>query len=184
VIEIRYWAYTAVGELYAPYGGQNLAPRQHSRQTRQKPGGFSAIVKAVREYRTRYPDKAVTYFADLHCPSGRNGWAVLMGGGSLPDVQLPVGLAELIPTLRPADNIVSGRDRWCLSGPASDYLIYSETTDEPVRITLSGEAEMHRANWIDRQSGEIVATENIGSGTPAQLRSRSNVLWIERLGRN
>jgi hypothetical protein len=181
VIDIRYWAYTAGGELYAPDGGQNLAPRQHLRQTRQKPGGFSAIVEAVREYRARYPEKAVTYFADLHCPSGRDGWAVIMGGGSLPDVQLPARLAELIPTLMPAVNIVSGRGRWCLSGPDGDYLIYSETTDEPVRITLSGEAELYRANWIDRQSGEIVATENIDSRTPAQLRCKSNVLWIERL---
>ena len=68
VIDIRYWAYTAGGELYAPEGGKNLAPRQHLRQTKQKPGGFAAIVKAVREYRTRYSDKAVTYYADMNCP--------------------------------------------------------------------------------------------------------------------
>jgi hypothetical protein len=80
VIDIRYWAYTANDGLYAPDGGQNLAPRQHLRQTKQKSGGFAAIVQAVREYRRRFPDKAVTYYADMNCPSGRDGWAVLMGG--------------------------------------------------------------------------------------------------------
>ena len=109
VIDIRYWAYTADGGLYAPKGGQNLAPRQHLRQTRQKPGGFAAIVKAVREYRDRYPDKAVIYYADENCPSSRDGWAVLIGGGSLPNVKLPAELAKIIPSMQPADGIVIGR---------------------------------------------------------------------------
>ena len=115
VIDIRYWAYTAGDGLYAPEGGQNLAPRQHLRQTRRKPGGFAAIVKAVREYRARFPDKAVTYYADMNCPSGRDGWAVLIGGGSLPNVKLPDQLAKVIPTLTPADGIVTGDGQWCLA---------------------------------------------------------------------
>ena len=73
VIDIRYWAYTAGDGLYAPEGGRNLAPRQHLRQTKLRPGGFEAIAKAVREYRTRFPDKAVTYYADMNCPSSRDG---------------------------------------------------------------------------------------------------------------
>ena len=124
VIDIRYWAYTAGDGLYAPEGGKNLTPRQHLRQTKLKPGGFAAIVKAVREYRTRYPDKAVTYYADMNCPSGRDGWAVLIGGGSLPNVKLPDRLAKVIPTLMPADGIVSGEGQWCLAnvGPRLRHL--------------------------------------------------------------
>jgi hypothetical protein len=87
VIDIRYWSYTADGGLYAPRGGQNLAPRQHLRQTRQKPGGAAAITKAVREYRERFPDKAVIYNADENCPSVHDGRAVLEAGGSLADVK-------------------------------------------------------------------------------------------------
>ena len=94
--------------LYAPKGGQNLAPRQHLRQTRQKPGGAAAIVKAVREYRDRYPDKAVLYNAEENCPSIHDGWATLIAGGSLADVKLPAELAKIIPTMRPADGIVNG----------------------------------------------------------------------------
>jgi hypothetical protein len=112
VIDIRYWAYTADDQLYAPEGGKNLAPRQHLRQTRQKPGGPAAIVKAVREYRARYPDKAITYYADMHCPSGRDGWAVLFGGGSLPNVKLPDRLAKVIPSLMPTDGVISGDGQW------------------------------------------------------------------------
>ena len=30
IIDIRYWHYQADGTVYAPLGGQNLAPRQHA----------------------------------------------------------------------------------------------------------------------------------------------------------
>jgi hypothetical protein len=184
VIDIRYWAYIAGGELYAPDAGQNLAPRQHLRQTRQKSGGYSAIVKAVREYRMRYPHKAVTYYADQYCPSGRDGWAVLMGGGSFPDVKLPAKLAEVIPTMRPDDNLVSGASQWCLSNSDSDCLIYLENTRGQIRIALPVQVAAYRANWIDRASGEITAIEDIGKDGPTILRSRTQVLWIERMPSN
>src|SRR5690606_17304631 len=83
VIDIRYWCYAAGGALYAPHGGGNLAPRQHLRQTQLKLGGAAEIVRAVKEYRQLFPDKAVTYFAEQYCPSRQDGWAVLAGGGSL-----------------------------------------------------------------------------------------------------
>jgi hypothetical protein len=86
VIFVRYWTYTERNELFAPHGGQNLSPRQYLRQQNHAPTSFASIVRAVREYRTKYPQKAVTYYADLHCRSTRDGWAVLMGGGSLPNI--------------------------------------------------------------------------------------------------
>ena len=66
-------------------------------------------MKAVREYRDRYPDKAVIYNAEENCPSIRDGWATLIAGGSLADVKLPAELAKIIPTMRPMDGIVERR---------------------------------------------------------------------------
>ena len=114
MIDIRYWAYTADGGLYAPNGGQNLAPRQHLRQTRQKPGGAAAIVKAVREYRTRYPDKAVTLQRRRKLPQQPRRLGRAHRRRLAADVKLPAELASVIPTLRPTDGIVSGAGQWCL----------------------------------------------------------------------
>ena len=153
VIDIRYWAYTADDGLYAPEGGQNLAPRQHLRQTRQKPGGFAAIVKAVREYRTRYPDKAVTYYADMNCPSGRDGWAVLMGGGSLPNVKLPEELADDHSHAcgRPTASSPANK-RWCLADADGDYLIYTDDDRREHRSRrLPNESARYRVHWIDAE---------------------------------
>jgi hypothetical protein len=181
VIDIRYWAYTAGDGLYAPAGGQNLAPRQHLRQSKQKAGGFSAIAKAVREYRSCYPKKAVTYYADMYCPSGRDGWAVLMGGGSLPDVRLPEALAAVIPSFRPLDNIVSGDGLWCLGDTTGNYLIYAGNNAESIRFALPNQLAGYRANWIDADSGEIVSSDKITEGGHVQLQQRTKLLWVERM---
>jgi hypothetical protein len=182
VIDIRYWAYTAGGELYAPQGGQNLAPRQHLRKARQKSGGFGAIVRAVRQYRTKYPDKAVTYYADMHCPSGRDGWAVLMGGGSLPNVKLPPELAEAIPTMRPTDGVVAGEDQWCLASDGGDYLIYTEGTGGPIDVNLPSDSASYRVQWIDARSGQMTTGEGVSALKPLSLKPVKNVLWLSRIG--
>ncbi|HEV2292691.1 MAG TPA: DUF6298 domain-containing protein [Tepidisphaeraceae bacterium] len=84
VIDIRYWWYRKDGSLYAPQGGQNLAPRQHARQG--KPGGSSPemVERAMRDYREKYPEKAVIYSADGY---DRFGAAAAKGGGSLAQVK-------------------------------------------------------------------------------------------------
>ena len=81
IIDIRYWHYRADGTLYAPEGGLNLAPRQHARVT--APGRVSAesVFRAVNEYRTKYPEKAVLYYSEGYQQYGQ---AVFEAGGSLP----------------------------------------------------------------------------------------------------
>jgi hypothetical protein len=178
VIDIRYWAYTADGRQYAPEGGKNLAPRQHLRQTKQKPGGFAAVVKAVREYRTRYPAKAVTYFADMNCPSLRDGWAVLIGGGSLPNVKLPDQLATIIPTLLPADGVITSEQEWCLANATHNYVIYTEKIGQEIEATVPKVSASYRVHWVDSESGEMQADEDVAAG-PLRLRAKTNVLWLE-----
>src|SRR5262249_19164047 len=83
LIDIRYWWHQPDGKAFAPPGGGNLSPRQWQRELHPKNPSFPQIVRAVREYRQRYPDKAVLFSVDV--PTGLN-WAILMGGGSLAGV--------------------------------------------------------------------------------------------------
>ena len=85
VIDIRYWHYRTDGTLYAPQGGKNLAPRQHARKMPVGKMGYKEAYKAVSEYRTKFPDKAVVLYAQNYPDYG---WAVLMGGGSCPNLHV------------------------------------------------------------------------------------------------
>lgn len=60
-----------------------MAPRQHMRKMKAGKITFSEAYKAVEEYRTKYPDKAVTYYAQNYPAMA---WAVLMAGGSCPSI--------------------------------------------------------------------------------------------------
>jgi hypothetical protein len=84
VIDIRYWYYQADGSAYAPRGGQNLAPRQHARLLKPRSSSAEQAARAVREYRDKFPDKAVIYSAD---GADKFGDAVLTAGGSLAEVR-------------------------------------------------------------------------------------------------
>ncbi|MEJ8819848.1 DUF6298 domain-containing protein [Lacibacter sp. H407] len=81
LIDIRYWHYQTDGTAYAPKGGENLAPRQHARLLKPKKTSFEQVYRAVKEYRTKYPTKAVIYSGDNY---PEFGMAAFMAGGSLP----------------------------------------------------------------------------------------------------
>lgn len=181
VIDIRYWAYTADDGLYAPNGGENLAPRQHLRQTKLEPGGAAAIVRAVREYRQRFPEKAVTYYAEQNCPSIHDGWAVLLGGGSLADVPpLPEELAQTLPSMTPDHTLNLSATQWALSRPGYSYLVYSPDEDEPLSIKLPAGDFAYQVRLIDANSGAVSSSPDIRGGVAARLKPRARLLWITR----
>jgi hypothetical protein len=81
IIDIRYWHYQADGSVYAPPGGVSLAPRQHARLLKPKKTSFEQVYRAVKEYRDKYPGKAVMYSGDSY---PEFGMAAFMAGGSMP----------------------------------------------------------------------------------------------------
>jgi hypothetical protein len=81
LIDIRYWHYQADGTAYEPKGGQNLAPRQHARLLKPKKTSFEQVYRAVKEYKDKFPNKAVVYSGDSY---SEFGIAAFMAGGSLP----------------------------------------------------------------------------------------------------
>jgi hypothetical protein len=81
IIDIRYWHYRQNDTVYAPSGGQHLAPRQHARLVKTGKTGYQEVYKAVHEYRTKYPDKVVVYFGQSYTEQAE---AVKATGGSIP----------------------------------------------------------------------------------------------------
>ena len=60
---------------------ENMAPRQHMRKMKVGKVTFTEAYKAVNEYRQKFPQKAVTFYAQNYPAMG---WAVFMAGGSCP----------------------------------------------------------------------------------------------------
>jgi hypothetical protein len=178
VIDIRYWCYTAGGELYAPGGGQQMAPRQHLRRTRQKPGGAEAIVRAVREYRDRFPEKAVVYRAEQYCPSDDDEWAKLAGGASLAETPpLPRELAVALVGMKPTDDVAGGEGVFCLGGDGH-YLVYAPHESANVELTLPRAGRTYTSSWIDAEEGTLSAGPSLHGGTSERVAFQQRVLWI------
>ena len=60
VIDLTYWWRTERGDEFAPRGGLSLAPRQHERLWKGGKPTAESIARMAREYREKFPDKAVT----------------------------------------------------------------------------------------------------------------------------
>ncbi|WP_149112493.1 DUF6298 domain-containing protein [Limnoglobus roseus] len=180
VIDLRYWWYAAGGEVYAPKGGENLAPRQHLREWKG-PKGRSAesVARAVREYRVRFPDKAVTASYD-----GADGWAVLAAGGSLP--ALPAGtdpqLLAAVSRMKPADAAGLPKGAFALSDAGRDYLVWAPIGGR-VSLDLTAHVEPFTAAWLDPKTGAAGQPRNIAGGQPVELTAPAGqpaVLWVRR----
>ena len=158
VIDIRYWYYQQDGKVYAPLGGQSLAPRQHERLLKPKRSSFEQVYRAVREYREQFPAKAVIYSAD---GSDAFGWAVFMGGGSLaniPPVAEP-GFLEAASQMAPVDLPGKPAGQWALGGKKG-YIVYAGAGHEKIdtravggkfrehRIPVAGNATVY---WLEKK---------------------------------
>jgi hypothetical protein len=111
VIDLKYWWYTAAGETYAPKGGENLAPRQQLREWKGGRRTDAEVGRAIAEYRTRYPGKAV-----ICSLPGVSPWAVAASGGSLPALPATTSddVRRDIPKMAPTGDGVAVR--FALSG--------------------------------------------------------------------
>ena len=176
IIDIRYWHYNTAG-LWAPEAGRNLAPRQWMRKMKVGKTGQDEAYRAVREYRERYPQKAVTFFSQQYPDYG---WAILMAGGSLPNVQ--IGNDELladVPLMRPMD----ADGCWLLGNDDVGYLVYARSAGAAPIPTAPGRYAVWR---IDRATGAITPLSKslrLGANYPLNGVGEGSVLWLQRLGR-
>ncbi|HXG08178.1 MAG TPA: DUF6298 domain-containing protein [Gemmataceae bacterium] len=160
VIDLRYWWYAADGSLYAPKGGESLAPRQQWREWKgNKSQSAVQTARQVREYRRRYPDKAILCSLDRADP-----WAVLAAGGSIPAIP-PVEdgrLLAALPRMKPFEPAGLTGQQWALAEPGRNYLVYS--AGGKVRLDLSAAAGTYRARWIDPRTGKITEAQGAVHG--------------------
>jgi hypothetical protein len=182
VIDLRYWWYAGNGTLYAPRGGENLSPRQQLRAwTGSRSRSDEQTARQVREYRNRYPDKAILCSFDK-----ANGWAVLAAGGSMPnlpqlkDDRLLAALPRMKP-FEPSTRLAQGQ--WALAEPGQHYLVYAPSGGK-IRLDLSAAEGTYQARWLEPGSGKVsaAATEVRGGKviecSPPDKWAR--VLWISR----
>ncbi|TWT97681.1 hypothetical protein Pla108_18330 [Botrimarina colliarenosi] len=170
VIDIRYWSYARNGKLYAPPGGANMAPRQHQRVSSVSSGDFASVARSVREYREAFPTKPVTFYADHSYRTPRDGWAVLMGGGSLANVpklsvELKRSLVTMAPTWSEGDALMRLADG---EGLELCYAI-EEGTTLPIRTPS-------RVRWIDPASGQVTGEVTVAAGNTLTMAQR--VAWV------
>ena len=149
IIDIRYWHYNTEG-LWAPQGGKSMAPRQWMRKMKVGKTGFSEAYKAVREMRDRHPDKAVTFFAQQHPDYG---WAILMAGGSLPNIpvspegKLQRALLEDVCLMTP----ISGQDCVAIGHEGKGFLVCPQGSTPSIAVP----AGKYQVLAVDMKNGNI-----------------------------
>jgi hypothetical protein len=179
VVELKYWWYLADGTLYAPEGGKNLTPRQQLREWKgSKKRSVAATARQVREYRDRYPDKAVVFTGGPD-----DGWAVLAAGGSLPALPRDTDprLLRALPRLRLFGRAGADDRQWVLAEPGRHYLAYA-SPGEPARVDLTAERTSFSVLRIDPATGRAgTPGETVSGGRVAEIRSAEtgpSVIWL------
>lgn len=181
LIDIRYWQYRKDGSLYAPEGGKNLAPRQYARLIDTGKTSFEQVYRAVREYRDKYPEKAVIYsFND----NDELGWAVFMAGGSMagiPAVEDPDFLkdAARMTPISPSEN----KDCYTIGNEQVGYIMYFYSTTkisyDPGKMTGN-----KSVICIDPGNGQIMEQRaEFKKGDTIKIKNfhhRPVIVWIKK----
>jgi hypothetical protein len=174
LIDIRQWHYQADGTTYEPKGGQNLAPRQHARLLKPKATSFAQVYRAVKEYRLKYPNKAVMYSGDGY---DQYGWAAFMAGGSMPvlpkvDEQFLDAASKMLPFEANNAMVLAGKD---------GYIVYA--SGNATSLDLSKSTGAYKATWINTRDGKEIKSETIEGGKSVQLTNPQNaaaVVWLHK----
>jgi hypothetical protein len=172
-IDFKYWWLSPKG-LYAPSGGQNLAPRQSEREWKGGPPTDATLAAMCAEYRTKIPDKAIL------CDFPQAGWAFLCAGGSLAnlpkstDRALLAAAAKMKPHAIPAGHALRG------DGP--QFLIRLPAGAKP-ELDLSGEQGTLELLLINQETGSPQPQrEHIPCGGKAKLPQpdgkSGSVYWL------
>jgi hypothetical protein len=180
VIDMKYWWYTSNGGVYDPKGGASLSPRQQLREWKgNKSRSDASIARQVREYRAKYPDRAI-----LCSLAPANPWTVVAAGGSIPPLPLLIDtrLLEVIPRLKPLAQAELSKDQWALADPGRDYLVHAGSADT-VRLDLSSTDETFVVYWVNPKSGERKKGDDLvvgGKTITIPRPSAMSILWLTR----
>lgn len=176
IIDIRYWHKKSDDTFYEPKGGLNLAPRQHARLMKVGSVSFDAAYGAVLEYKTRFPEKAVTYYAQNY---PEMAWAVTMAGGSCP--VLNCSNQEFLKTVSEM-NPKNTNNSFCkqIDKVGKGSVVYVKSV---AKIPLQLELGKYELSYIDNYSGEIkIINKNISIKENYTLdASKTGAYWFKKL---
>ncbi|MBE7169408.1 MAG: pectate lyase [Williamsia sp.] len=179
LIDIRYWHYQADGKAYAPQGGQNLAPRQHARLLKPKASSFEQVYRAVKEYRLKYPGKAVMYSGDGY---DQWGWAAFMAGGSLAVIpKLADAWLTAASGMLPVEAPAGAPGVYMLSGKEGTivYLAQGATA----QLDLSKQSGAYKETWISAGNGKEIKSATGKGGQPIELKNPQQgaaLVWVHK----
>ena len=129
----------------------------------------------MSEYRTKYPQKAVLYYAQNYADYG---WAVLMAGGSCPvlniaDEELLAAIPKMIPIIK------NDTDYQMLAGE-NGAIIY---TNKKQTMHLSLPEGTYTVKYIHPLSGEVnTLVKKIKlSGSYTLEADKVGAYWLQRL---
>ena len=162
IIDIEQWFYHNKGE-YTPQGGVNMAPRQYQRKIKTGSARFEDVYRAVSEYRSQYPGKAVVYSAQK---APEMAWASLMAGGSCAAVPVKdQALLKAIATMQ-VDSSRAKDGIYRLYGPQGE-LIFNES---------------HHAVPVDNKLKIFTIDAKSGALTPQKQRGSidKGLYWLKR----
>lgn len=175
IIDIRYWHPRNDGTVYAPQGGLNMAPRQFARKMKVGKTEFKDVYQSVIDYRMRFPEKAVCYYAQSY---PQLAWAVAMAGGScaqLPvkDISFLTAMAKAKPQLVKSDKYVQ------MVKNGTDNIIFSHNKQE-VRIGLI--KGYYDVNYINPIDGDIkVISRRVKVEDSLSLDMEKGVYWVTKI---
>lgn len=182
MIDICYWHYREDGSLYAPEGGKNLAPRQFARLVPPGNTSFEEVYRAVREYREKFPDKAVLYSFNNQ---EKLGWAVFMAGGSMPDIPVLPEQQMLHDAvmMEPVDIKGMEKDQYAIGNDSIGYVLFNNTS-KAVKTDLTRITGI-KIILIDPQSGSYINDKTKRKETGlTNIPNPFNapvVIWIRKL---
>ena len=180
LIDIRYWFYRADGSSYSPKGGLNLSPRQHARLIKPGQSSFEQVYRAIREYHSRFPEKAVTFSAEGY---DAFGWAVFMSGGSLaaiPSVQ-PPGFLESASGMSVTE--CAGEGLYQLQNGLGECIVYCKNRVQP-EFDWRGMKGKFQITQINPNDGTMIGKqETVSSGKQIKISLKGTtdvILWIKK----
>ena len=186
VIDMRYWQYRPDGSLWAPPGGKNLAFREMITKEFGRQGDApppttpEQVYRQVREYRDRFPDKAIVAWH-----SGVGPIPILMAGGAQALLRNPAAgqsqgaetdrtlldafvrehLATVLMKMTPRDNVLADAARtWCLADDQSDAVLIYSLAGPAITFAQTLRQKEFNGVWFDPRTGKTRPFEPPVSG--------------------
>lgn len=174
IIDIRYWYYQGNGQLYAPQGDQQLAPRQHARLLKPKSTSLSMVYRAVWEMKSRFPQKKIMYSADGF---DRFGWAVFMAGGSFASlpfdwrkIDLPIAADQLFLPIPSLTEEPWNDPFWILQSKKQSTIVWLNTNNSIFQWKTNSSVKNWSVYYVDPFTGSVIR------GTSTKVDPNSGII--------